>query len=123
MIYLRNIRIKDHNLINFPRDSFLKELNNQKDGLYELVFRKQKVKRTLPQNSLYWVAYITPLAEYLGYSAIELHGIIKYLILRPEFNLKSTTELSKYEWTSFLDKIEFWAWNEFQFIIDKFKGE
>jgi len=129
MIRFRNIRITDHEFVNFPRDKLKQELQNLKDGLYEFIIRKWKVKRTLQQNSLYHVCYCKQLGEYLGYTSAEMHAIYKYEILKPNFEAMfvnrnvTTTILSKCEFSVYIDHIEQWAWHEHQFTFDKSKAE
>ena len=115
---IKNIRIKNHSFQDFPREKLLKAVLSLNDGMYEIVIKKQKVKRTLPQNSLYHAVYCFQMGEFLGYSPAEMHGLYKYLILWPNFQIKSTTALSKSEFARYIEYIENWAWHEHEFTFN-----
>ncbi len=74
--------------------------------------------RTTQQNKLYW-SWIQIIADTLGYSKEECHEIIKYKFLltqdgldyesNPEFYLRSTSTLSRAEFSRLTTDIYFWA--------------
>ena len=94
-------------------------MGSLKNGYYQIIIRRKRSKRSLPQNSLYWVSYVTPLADHLGYTSEEMHAIYKYMILRKRFGFESTTELSKSEFSEYLEFIRIFAQTEHNFIIDE----
>ncbi len=74
---------------------------------------EEKPKRTLDQNALYWM-YLTHIEKETGSEARTMHELFKRKFLPPIhqelFGIKfkipsSTTELSKAEFSEYLDKI------------------
>jgi hypothetical protein len=47
--------------------------DNCKQGVNTLALLTQKQLRSAQANARYWVAIVTPVAEYLGYTPLELH--------------------------------------------------
>ena len=110
--------IKQGQLVLINRQGFLDKIKSMKDGAVNIKISRPKRKRTVPQNDRYWVIYCTQLGDYLGYIADEMHGIYKYLILKPNFGYNSTTELSTIEFSEYCEKIEYWAYHEHNFTFD-----
>jgi hypothetical protein len=75
--------------------------------------KQPKKKRSLDQNALYW-SWINILAPHAGYSAEDLHDVLKVKFLgtkeitfrgEPILIAKSTTGLTTKEFTEYLDKV------------------
>jgi len=78
-----------------------------------LIIEEEKPVRSLSQNSYYWV-YLGVIADETGDNAEDLHEFFKRKLLPPVFKTiqgeeiklpRSTTDLSKGEFTEYLDKI------------------
>lgn len=72
--------------------------------------------RNTEQNAKYWV-WLSILEQHTGYSKEELHDIFKYKFLAIEKSifddnykvLQSTTKLSKFEFSEYLQKIQIFS--------------
>lgn len=82
---------------------------------YEVVIRKADKKRTNQQNRLMWGPWFETLAAFTGSTKEELHDIFKVRFLGVKKRVvdgveliepKSTTELSKEEFSDYMAKIE-----------------
>jgi len=92
--------------------SFRTFINAQKDRSIELILRSPKKIRSLQQNKYYWVAIVTPLANHLGYSADEMHGILKYEFAK-KLDTNTTTDMTTIEFSEFYIKwIRDWSLSE-----------
>lgn len=87
-------------------DNFIVKL---KDSVVELRVRKWRNKRSIPQNSLYWL-WVGIMADDLGYDPDELHQSLKAMFLIDKSKrvplVRSTTVLNKLEFTQYLDRVE-----------------
>lgn len=90
-------------------DEYLLSLN----GEIELTVDKKKDKRTINQNSFYWL-YLGVIADETGEDIYDLHRFLKRKLLPPEFKeilgetIKlpaSTTELNKIDFGRYMEKI------------------
>lgn len=97
-------------------DMFVTDSKN--DGRpFKIVFEDKK--RTLPQNSLYW-AYLHIISRETGNDIEDLHYSFRFSFLEPQLievsdfkkggrtmvaELRSTTSLSKQEFTDYLERI------------------
>ena len=82
---------------------------------------ERDIVRTLPQNKLYWGAYLRIIGEHLGMYPDDLHEEMKRM-----FNAKdskftpgekiggTTTKLTTKEFTTYLENIKMWALTEHQ---------
>jgi len=92
----------------------LKELNFNK--IWKVTISESKPLRSLSQNDRYWII-LKELGEYLGYSDIELHELLKwkYLSLQKEIAgqlvtvIKSTSSLTTEEFMEYNNNIERFA--------------
>ena len=92
----------------------LKELNFNK--IWKVTISESKPLRSLSQNDRYWII-LKELGEYLGYSDIELHELLKwkYLSSRKEIAgqlvtvIKSTSSLTTEEFMEYNNNIERFA--------------
>jgi hypothetical protein len=97
----------------------LKELNFKK--IWKVTISESKSLRSLSQNDRYWIM-LKELGDYLGYSDIELHDLLKwkYLSVQKEIAgqsvivIKSTSSLTTDEFSEYNANIERFA-NEFGF--------
>jgi len=89
---------------------------SQKDCAVEMVLRKPKKQRSIPQNSYYWGVIVKLLSEHLGYYPEEIHGIIKFKFVYTK-DEDSTRDLSTYEFSEFTEQIIEWAAQEFNLVI------
>ena len=94
-------------------DTFIK---TQKDCAVELIIRKRKKTRSLPQNSYYWGVIIKLLSEHTGYEAEEMHGVLKWLFVFTK-DKSSTTEMSTFDFTVFIEEVRRWALQELELDI------
>lgn len=82
----------------------------------QLLLTKPQTKRTLSQNNFYWF-YLGVIEQETGNNADDLHEFFKHKLLPKKLIIihgkadhelvvnKSTTELSKLEFTEYMDKI------------------
>ena len=83
----------------------------------QVVIKKKWSKRSLNQNSLYWI-WIDVIAQTFGYTSEEMHVVIKGLLgFKKEVIIKgkryriprSTTSYSKGEMVDYMFEVERWA--------------
>jgi len=94
--------------------SKLKELNFKK--IWKVTISESKPLRSLSQNDRYWIM-LKELGEYLGYSDIELHELLKYKYLsiqkqiagQPVTVIKSTSALTIDEFSEYNANVERFA--------------
>lgn len=110
--------IKNGKLLFIDYDRFKDWLSFQKDSAVDITIKKPFNKRSIDQNSRYWKVYCKQLGDYLGYEPDEIHVIFKYFILKPHFDLQSTTELSKMQFSEYCERIEIWCNNEHEFNFE-----
>lgn len=92
----------------------LKELNFNK--IWKVTISESKPLRSLSQNDRYWII-LKELGEYLGYSDIELHELLKWKYLSSQKEIagqlvtviKSTSSLTTEEFMEYNNKIERFA--------------
>ncbi len=113
--------IKKKKIVFDDKVKFLNEVAKFSEGT-RIVINVEEAKdvRSNQQNKLYWT-WVQVIAESLGYSKEECHDIIKYKFLLREkiidgetgFYLKSTSTLSKAEFSKLTDDVLFWANDSF----------
>lgn len=90
-----------------------------------ITIEKAHATRSLDQNALYWVGYVTPLAEHTGYTVLEMHDYLKQRFLpkrhlliqdadgavidEADLPYATTTTLNKVEFGEYLREIEAFA--------------
>lgn len=92
----------------------LKELNFNK--IWKVTISESKPLRSLSQNDRYWII-LKELGEYLGYSDIELHELLKWKYLSSQKKIagqlvtviKSTSSLTTEEFMEYNNNIERFA--------------
>ena len=109
-------KIKGGKLILPERNILDNFIRSQRDCDVELILRKQKKTRSLQQNSYYWAVIIKLLSEHTGYSADEMHGVIKWKFVYTQ-DKSSTSDLSTFDYTVFIDEIREWAQQELDVYI------
>jgi len=87
----------------------LPELNIE-DGEYYLELKPTGV-RSSQQNSYYW-RIVDLLAEELGYTSQEMH-----LAIKTKFDIKSTKELEKKEFSDFIERLIRWSAIELNVVV------
>jgi len=90
------------------------------DGEVIVSVRRAQATKTPQQNRLYWKFYVTPLAEYTGYSPLAIHSYLKQrFLVAPQIVITdstgdvvdeasiepTTTTLTKAEFSAYLDNI------------------
>jgi hypothetical protein len=100
------IKLDNHN-------RYLVQISRLEGQRIEVVLRKQKAARSNNQNSYYWGVCLEILSNHLGYTADEMHEILKFKFLKTvkadmEY-IKSTTKLNTAEFEEYLTKIKQWA--------------
>lgn len=117
--------IKHHSSFRFPAiewawhdelEYYTQDINNVGKKVRLVIEDK---KRTLPQNSLYW-AYLHIISRETGNDIQDLHYSFRFSFLEPQLvevsdfkkggrtmvaELRSTTSLSKQEFTDYLERI------------------
>ena len=105
---------------------YLVHLSKYEGKRIELVLRLQKSQRSLNQNNYYFGVVVEILSGHTGYTAEEMHEILKYKFLKtikviPDKEgmpyIKSTTKLNTGEFEEYLAKIKQWAAQELDVFI------
>ena len=122
----RKLRIVDQQL-------FSRHLENlaykTKARPVDLIIRPKKKYRTHSapgeksnENGYYWAVVIPILCAHFGYAPDEMHEALKFKFLRiggtdalPK--IKSSTQLSTFEWEEFMERIRVWANQDFNVYI------
>jgi hypothetical protein len=118
-------RISGKRLLKFQHEERFREmLLRFKEGtVLEVMVRKARKPRTLPQNRYYWGVIVEMLANHTGYTKEEMHDALKTEFLSftdHETGLtitRSTTELSTIEFRDYCDGIQRWAADKLGFVI------
>ena|SRR5436189_194435 len=106
------------------REQFERAMREMREGEVIISIRKAHATRSLQANRTYWRFYVTPIAEYTGYSAPAIHSFLKQKFLQaPVITIANTdgevvdeatvepttTTLTKEEFSAYLDAIAEWA--------------
>ncbi len=86
----------------------------------QLILRKYKTQRSIPENNYYWGVIIKILADYLGYTPEETHEALKWKFLRKGGKIetvRSTTDLTTTEAEIYYENIRIWSLTEYQVKI------
>lgn len=82
-----------------------------------------KQYRSLNENSYYWHQIVTPLSEFTGYTTQEIHDALKIKFLKivkgKIETIRSTTDLSVYEFETYCEQIRTWASQELNCYLNK----
>lgn len=100
---------------------------HQRDGEMVVTIERAHATRSLDANALYWAGHVQPLAEYTGYTPLEVHAYLKKRFL-PNQHLMiqnahgevidesdiepTTTTLNTVEFSDYLHQIQEWALTE-----------
>jgi hypothetical protein len=91
-------------------DVFVQTFNEGQD--VELILRKFRRKRTLPQNSYLWGVVYPLLGEHCGYDSEEIHAACKERFLRDRahevnglIKVRSSTSLDTVEMTEYIESV------------------
>jgi hypothetical protein len=99
------------------KDILRRWLNNLNGFKVELVIKKYRKKRTIPQNSYYWGIVLDLISEASGYTTEELHELFKRLYLKKEIVIGgkvyevsvSTKKLNTDQFEKYIEKIKRFA--------------
>lgn len=113
-------------LIDFSNQSDKRKLfeilKSRKLKTYVIEIKEAKEKRTLNQNSYYWVC-LGIVGKHCGYTSDEMHELMKFKFLGVQEmsikhtgevlkSLKSTSKLNTLEFTAYIENIRNWSLNE-----------
>ena len=59
------------------REQFERAMREMREGEVIVSIRKAHATRSVRANATYWRFYVTPIAEYTGYSAPAIHSFLK----------------------------------------------
>jgi hypothetical protein len=81
------------------------------EGVYDIIIMDKEGARSHDQNSLLWGVIYKGLSDTTGYTAEELHDILrmKFDLKNDDGTLASTAGLTKSEFNDYLDKIINWS--------------
>lgn len=97
-------------------------------GKVEVIIRKPKNKRTLPQNKYYWSVIVEMISNETGNSKDDIHKLLKYEFLSEVADIpsgeeylyiRSSTELTTIEWEDYNKKCRMWASDNLNMFIPK----
>jgi hypothetical protein len=99
------------------KDILRRWLNNLNGFKVELVIKKYRKKRTIPQNSYYWGIVLDLISEASGYTTEELHELFKRLFLKKVIKIggvdyevsESTSKLNTEQFSDYIEKIKKFA--------------
>lgn len=96
------------------RDEFAQHIASLNGKPVELILRREKAKRSSPQNSYYWAVVVKMLSEHCGYDSEEMHEALKWRFLwrdggveaggSPLITAKSTASLSTKEFSEYVEQ-------------------
>lgn len=99
------------------KDILRRWLNNLNGVKVELVIKKHRRKRTIPQNSYYFGVVLDLISEASGYTTEELHELFKRLYLKKQIVIGgknydvsiSTRKLNTDQFSKYIEKIKRFA--------------
>ena len=71
------------------------------------------MRRNTKQNRFYWKVFVNELSLHFGYSAKEMHKALKI-----KFDVESTSKLSVFDFSQYIESILKWAEFEQGFVIN-----
>ena len=92
----------------------------------QVYLREKRHARTMPQNRYYWGVLLSTIAAHTGHTSEDLHEVFKQRFLPRHFVVvgdqehnvtKSTTELSKQEFTAYLHQVRAFAETELGVLV------
>ena len=110
-------KIKKGKIIFDNKSKLINDLSKLNDNIKVVIeIREAKDVRTNQQNKLWWI-WMNTIGDSIGYSAPEIHEILKYKFLMKEEmidgemhqSLKSTTTLTKKEFNKLTNDVLYWA--------------
>jgi len=110
-------KIKKGKLVFDDKSKFINDINNFHDGARVVIqINEAQDVRSNQQNRLWW-AWITILADELGYTTAEMNDTLKYKFLLFDETIegethqvvKSTSTLTKSEFNKLTNDVFYWA--------------
>ncbi len=97
-------------ILIIDRPAFDRYLAGRKDGNYEVIVRRERVQRSLNQNSYYWGVVIPLLVQWSGYEDEEVHDALKQRFLTEHReggldHVRSTSQLTTTEFTEYIERV------------------
>jgi len=95
-------------------EQFTRYLHTLEGVECEVVVKKYRKQRSLPQNNYYFGVVCVVLGNKIGYTVDEMHSAIglKFLLVseegKPDY-IRSTTDLDTDEFNDFLEQVKQWA--------------
>lgn len=102
---------------------YLTQVSKLEGKPIELTLQKKRTIRSLTQNSYYWGVVVEILSDHFGYFPDEMHMALKYKFLQEHpqnsslVKIRSTANLSRDEFTGYVNRIILWAATEYQIYI------
>ena len=118
MVYKHRGEVKGGKLELWDRNKFLEDCQSHEGKQVYLTVAPYTKSRSEAQNNYYWGVVIKILSEETGFSADEMHEVLKNMFLvKVREDLKgrtfpvgvSTTKLTTAEFEEFLAKVREWA--------------
>ncbi|MCR4307535.1 MAG: hypothetical protein NUV80_03170 [Candidatus Berkelbacteria bacterium] len=94
---------------------YYKWLSTLEGQAVEIVVRKKRKQRSIPQNKFYWGIIVEMLSDFTGYNREEMHEALKQKFLGAEpdahglVKIKSTTVLTTDEFVNYTNRVVMWA--------------
>ena len=82
------------------------------DGEVEIIIRPLQPRKSSAQDAYYRGVVLKIFADHTGYTKQEMHAVCK-----KQFDITSTKDLSKYEYSDYITRVKRWASIDFDCII------
>lgn len=118
--------VKDGKMSRAVSRKIAEELNHFEGKRIHIIVKRASATRSSQQNRLWW-AYMTLIAQELGYTKDELHEIAKFKFLKREKVHEgtgeilqytgSTSDLNKTEFADMVDRLIQWCAESFSIVL------
>ena len=113
--------IKHGKVVFYNVDMFNGYLISLEGKDVDVIVKKHKKTRSLPQNAYYFGVVVKLVSEETGFTSDEAHVALKMLFLQDRTReiptLRSTTSLSTTDFENYLEQIRVWAAQELNCVI------
>ena len=82
------------------------------DGEVEVIIRPLQPRKSTAQDAYYRGVVLRIFSEHTGYTKQEMHEVCM-----KQFDITSTKELSKYDFSEYISKVKRWASMDFDIVI------